>query len=119
MKELMLILKIWKTTQMINSRDANTVFIYFSGHVNLFSVHVHTKGWKVDEFPDYAENVYLNQSDTVQKLQKIIKDLKSMGLEEDKEYVPKDEDEFDIFELIEEEKALDEAWEKEKEETIC
>ena len=60
------------------------------------------------------QQIYLEHEDTKKELKAVIKYLREIGIEKDEEYVPKDEDEFNIFELISEECDLDEAWEEER-----
>lgn len=113
MKEIMLILKIMQIGLMINSREKNTVFINYYGHVNLLRIGVHKEGWNNNEKESYSKEIYLERENIETELKSVIKDLRELGMEDDEEYVPKDEDEFNIFELIAEEKDLDEAWEAE------
>lgn len=112
MKKFMLILKIVLLGLRINSRERNTIFISYYGHVDLLRVDVHTEGWEKNIYPDYTKEVYLASEDVEKELRLIIGELKAIGIEEEEEYVPKDENEFDIFELINEERNLDEAWEE-------
>ena len=50
MKKIMLILKIIQIGLMINSREENTVFISYYGHVNLLKIGIHKDGWENNKF---------------------------------------------------------------------
>lgn len=55
-----LILRIIEKSLEVNSREKNTVFINYYGHVNSISIQIHTNGWKENEHPDYSKNLYLD-----------------------------------------------------------
>ena len=55
-----LILKIMKTALEINSRERNTIFITYYGHINSLTVQIHTKGWEKNKYPDYSKDIYMN-----------------------------------------------------------
>lgn len=87
-----LILKIMKEALEINSRQKNTVFISYYGHVETFGIQIHTKGWKRNEHPDYSRNIYMSTQDKIQNKKELeeileylnkIKELSSTNQSED------------------------------------
>lgn len=89
-KELML--KIVERALEINSRQKNTIFINYFGHVDSLGIQIHTKGWKEGQKPDYSKNVYMgiqSPENDKKELQEIlnkldkIKELSSTNQSED------------------------------------
>lgn len=73
-----LILKIIQKALETNSRQKNTVFINYYGHVNSISIQIHTNGWKENEHPDYSKNIYLDNrpyKQSKEELQEILDKL--------------------------------------------
>lgn len=73
-----LILKIMKEALEINSRQKNTIFISYYGHVHSLGIQIHTKGWKEGQNPDYSKNVYMSiqtSKENEKELQEILKKL--------------------------------------------
>ncbi len=54
-----LILKIMERALEINSRERNTIFINYYGHVDSISIQIHTNGWEKDKDPDYSKDIYI------------------------------------------------------------
>lgn len=86
-----LILKIMERALEINSRQRNTVFITYYGHVDSISIQIHTNGWKENKHPDYSKSIYMNNrytnskkelSEILEYLNKI-KELSSTNQSED------------------------------------
>ena len=97
---------------MMNQKHQNTVFFSFSGHVNWFSISIYLDGWKEGIRPDFEEQISFElDDDAYERLIHIAKYLKKIGFEDEEEYVEADEEDFDIFQLIDEEKDLDHYWE--------
>ncbi len=105
--------KIIRIALMINQKHVNTVFFNFSGHVNWFEVFVFLNGWKEGKNADFEERISLDYDDNIyERLENVSNYLKKIGFEDEEEYVePDDDEDFDIFELIDEEKDLDHYWE--------
>lgn len=104
--------KIIRIALMINQKHVNTVFINFSGHVNWFEVSVFLNGWKEGKNADFEERISLDYDDNIyERLENVSNYLKKIGFEDEEEYVEPDDEDFDIFELIDEEKDLDHYWE--------
>ena len=73
-----LILKIIEKALEINSRQKNTIFINYYGHVNTISIQIHTNGWKENEDPDYSKNIYIDNrpyKQNKEELQEILNKL--------------------------------------------
>lgn len=97
---------------MMNQKHQNTVFFSFSGHVNWFSISIYLDGWKEEIRPDFEEQISFElDDDAYERLINVAKYLKKIGFEDEEEYVEADDDDFDIFQLIDEEKDLDHYWE--------
>ena len=88
----MLIVKIVEKALEINSREKNTVFIIYYGHVDSLNISIHTNGWKENESPDYTKNIYMGNrpyKQNAEELQEIlnkldkIKELSSTNQSED------------------------------------
>lgn len=104
--------KIIRIALMINQKHVNTVFFNFSGHVNWFEVSVFLNGWKEGKNADFEERISLDYDDNIyERLENVSNYLKKIGFEDEEEYVEPDDEDFDIFELIDEEKDLDHYWE--------
>ena len=97
---------------MMNQKHQNTVFFSFSGHVNWFSISIYLDGWKEGIRPDFEAQISFElDDDAYERLINVAKYLKKIGFEDEEEYVEADDDDFDIFQLIDEEKDLDHYWE--------
>lgn len=90
--ELMLIVKIVEKALQINSRQKNTIFIHYSGHVDGFEIEIYKKGWKEYKNPDYSKDIYMcnrtseeNQKELTEILQELdkMKELSSTNQSED------------------------------------
>ena len=93
---------------MMNQKHQNTVFFSFSGHVNWFSISIYLDGWKEGIRPDFEEQISFElDDDAYERLINVAKYLKKIGFEDEEEYVEADDEDFDIFQLIDEEKDLD------------
>lgn len=101
---------------MINQRQKNTVFFSFSGHVNWFEISVFLDGWKEYKYADFEEKISFDTDEFIyERLLNIASYLRKIGFEDEEDIENKDED-FDIFQLIDEEQKLDSYWENKKEE---
>ena len=129
-KVIKIVEKIVRLALMMNQRQQNTVFFSFSGHVNWFSISIFLDGWKEGRHPDLEEQISFNlDKNAYKRLINISNYLKKIGFEDDEEYIEADDDDFNIFELINEECDLDHYWETsdededvediEEEEKIC
>lgn len=111
-KVIKLVEQIVYCSLMINQRHQNTVFFSFLGHVNCFEISIFLDGWKDGRHPDLEERISFElDDDAYERLIHIAKYLKKIGFEDEEEYVEADEEDFDIFQLIDEEKDLDHYWE--------
>lgn len=111
-KVVKIVEKIVYLALTMNQRHQNTVFFSFSGHVNWFSISVFLDGWKEGRSPDLEEQISFElDDDAYERLINIAKYLKKIGFEDEEEYVEADDEEFDIFKLIDEENDLDHYWE--------
>ena len=59
-----LILQIIKKSLEINSREKNTVFINYYGHVNAFEIRIHLKRWEKNESPNYSRTIFMDNHNT-------------------------------------------------------
>lgn len=73
-----LILKIIKNSLEINSREKNTAFINYSGHVNELDIRIHKKGWKEYQDADYSKDVYMNNRTSEQIQEELLEILKEL-----------------------------------------
>ncbi len=68
------ILKIVERALEINSRQKNTIFINYYGHIDSFKIQIHTRGWEKNKNPDYSKDVYMNNS-TPEQIKKELLDI--------------------------------------------
>ena len=61
----------------LNSEDF-TVFCNFAGHVKGITLAVHPKGWEKDNCASYTRTVYLDQADSMEKLEAAIVELQEL-----------------------------------------
>jgi outer membrane protein assembly factor BamD (BamD/ComL family) len=81
MKEL--ILEIMKTALEKNQENKNTIFIDYSGHVQLLNIQVYLNGWKDYKQANYTKDLYMSihpEKENIEELSKILEFLK--GLED-------------------------------------
>ncbi len=58
---LELALKINNTpTERELTGNKSTVFVWFSGQVNLLNIRIHSNGWSASSKPDYESDIYLS-----------------------------------------------------------
>lgn len=106
-KVIKLVEQIVYRSLMINQRHQNTVFFNFSGHVNWFEISIFLEGWKEGKNPDLEEKISFNIDDNIsERLINISNYLKKIGFEDEEGDVVAEED-FDVFQLIDEERNLD------------
>ncbi|MEE0264368.1 MAG: hypothetical protein UD936_01975 [Acutalibacteraceae bacterium] len=55
-----------------------TVFVWFSGHVNLLNVEIHSNGWVEKSVPDYVHQIYLSDESADDMLNECISVLKNI-----------------------------------------
>lgn len=77
----------------VNKNTKHSVFLNFSGHVNLLSVNYHKNGWKASSDPDYRKEVYLNEKYADIELEQILNDIEKL----EKVIYPSDQTEIDNF----------------------
>ena len=73
-----LILKIMERALEINSKQKNTIFIRYSGHVDGFEIEIYKNGWKEYKKEDYSKCIYMcnrTSEENLKELTKIIKEL--------------------------------------------
>lgn len=75
-----LILKIIERVLEINSKERNTIFINYSGHVNELDIRIHKKGWKTYQDPDYSKDVYMNNKTSEQIQEELLEILKELDI---------------------------------------
>ena len=78
-----LILEIIKKALEINSRQRNTIFINYYGHVNSISIQLHTNGWNQYEKADYSKDIYMENNSHEQnekELKEILEKLKELSI---------------------------------------
>lgn len=111
-KLIKLVENVIRIALMINQRQKNTVFFGFRGHVNWFEISVFLDGWKEDKRANFEERISFSiDDDCYERLENVLKYLKEFGFEDEEEYVGADDEDFDIFQLIDEENDLDHYWE--------
>lgn len=55
-----------------------TVFINFSGHVNMFEIRVYKDGWSVSAYATYQNRCYLEQQTAEESLDNMIQYLEGL-----------------------------------------
>lgn len=77
---LKLAMKINNTpTEREITGDKPTVFVQFSGHVNLLNVQIHLNGWIAQADADYNYRLYLSDNDFIdEEMNKCIAHLKQI-----------------------------------------
>ena len=73
-----LILEIMKVALEKNSKERNTIWVRFSGHVNWLDVSVCTRGYDNQEIPDWSKTIYLYKDNAKEKLQETLDYLKDL-----------------------------------------
>lgn len=76
-----LILKIMESVLNINSRNKNTLFFEFFGHINGIRIEYCKNGWSVNIRSDYTQEVYIDtisEKATIKKLNEILDFLKKL-----------------------------------------
>ena len=61
-----------------NITTGPTVFIKFSGHVNMFEIWVYKDGWSVSEYATYRNWCYLEQQTAEESLDSMIQYLEGL-----------------------------------------
>lgn len=76
-----LILEITKIALEKNQRQKNTIFMYYYGHVNNFSIQVYSKGWSTGAEEDFSKDLYMNtltEEENIKGLEEILEYLKGL-----------------------------------------
>ncbi len=76
-----LILEIMKISLKINSRNKNTVFVEYFGHVNLLMFSYCKDGWTANIDSDFKKDIYMDtipEKETVKKLNEILDFIKKV-----------------------------------------
>lgn len=74
-----LILEIMRIALNINSKQKNTIFMSFYGHVNSFLISVYKNGWESENKADYEKDLYLDFRCDKSELEDILDYLKVLG----------------------------------------
>lgn len=77
-KEAILIVKIVEKALQINSRQKNTIFIRYSGHVDAFKIEIYKKGWAEGREASYSKSIYMSNrtsEENQEELTKILDEL--------------------------------------------
>lgn len=76
-----LILEIMKIALEKNQRQKNTIFMYYHGHVNNFSIQIYSKGWSTGAEEDFSKDLYMNtltEEENIKGLKEILEYLKGL-----------------------------------------
>lgn len=76
-----LIGEITALASIINTSTEATVFINFSGHVQLFEIKIYSYGWDSNKDADVIQGVYIDYEGSLKKLKKAKQRLVKMALE--------------------------------------
>lgn len=68
---------IEKAIEVTNTTKADA-FVNYSGHVNCFSIDIHTFGWSTNHLADYSKSIYLNKVTEKEKNKKLIEILEKL-----------------------------------------
>lgn len=76
-----LITEIMKVIPKKSRRTKNTIFMYYYGHVNGFTVEVYKDGWIDGKDGDYKKEIYLDigsEKENIKELKEILEYLKNL-----------------------------------------
>ncbi len=81
MEELLqkLIAKVYR----INKDTEHSVFLDFSGHVNVVEVHYYKDGWQKDKNAIYFNTIYLNSANAETEISDLLEKLEKLKNEEE------------------------------------
>ena len=77
-----LLQKIISKAYEINENTVHTVFVDFSGHVELFEIKVYLNGWKEYKEVDIKLEVYLDEKHAKAELQHMLDKLEELEMKE-------------------------------------